>query len=450
MKATNKSPKRVAIYCRVSSDEKLDMSFNSLDAQRLAGEAYITSQQAEGWGLVPTRYDDPGFSGGNVDRPALKNLLFDIQKHQVDIVLVYKVDRLSRSIADFSKLVQEFDAHNVTFASMTQPINSGDSMGRLMLNVLLSFAQFEREVTTERIKDKISASKKLGMWMGGHVPLGFDVVDRKLVINEAEASLVRRIYTDFVVSKSCTEISHQLEAEGIKTKAHKHRGELRPGNRFDQKYLNMLLRNRIYIGEIGHSGTWYKGQHEAIISKAIWDKVQAIIAKDAYQRGIETKQRKRTDVLLRGILYTPTGEKMRPTFTNKSGKRYQYYISTGEQKFGAASKTHDRLPCDVVDGAVTEQVKSILSSPEAIQAVWHQLQTDGSKIDKVNESALGRLAEVWDSLFQPEKHRIVQLMVERVDLVAGGISVSWRKLGWKELIGEFNTTGNKALALEVA
>lgn len=449
--SSNKPPKRVAIYCRVSSDEKLDMSFNSLDAQRLAGESYIASQNAEGWVLVPNHYDDGGYSGGNIERPALKNLLATIQNHEIDIVLVYKIDRLSRSIADFAKLIKLFDANSVTFASMTQPINSGDSMGRLMLNVLLSFAQFELEVTTERIRDKIAASKKLGIWMGGYPPLGYDVRDRKLIINEPEAAIVQRIFSDFVIIQSSTEISRQLNDEGITTKPRTRNGKLCIGNRFDKQHLGKLLRNQIYIGKIGHKGTWYDGQHEPIIGQALWGQVQEILDTDSRQRGIETQELNRTDVLLRGILFTPSGEKMHPTFTNKSGKRYYYYISRSEQRFGAAAKTFDRLPCDVVDEAVLAQVKSVLSSPESVQAVWNQLQADSAKIDKAAATAsLGRLSEVWDCLFPAEKHRIVRLMIERVDLVPSGISVSWRKLGWQELIGEFKSVGKKSLRLEAA
>lgn len=449
--APNKLPKRAAIYCRVSSDEKLDMSFNSLDAQRLAGEAYIASQKAEGWMLVTDNYDDPGYSGGNVNRPGLKRLMADIEAGKIDVVVVYKIDRLSRAISDFAKLVEVFDTHGVNFCSVTQPINSGDSMGRLMLNVLLSFAQFEREVTTERIRDKIAASKRLGIWMGGLVPLGYAAKERKLVINEPDAAIVRRIYTDFVTIQSSTEISRQLDADGITTKAYTTRsGALRPGNRFDKKYLSKLLRNRIYIGEIVHKGTWYPGQHEPIINQSLWEQVQTILNQDSRQRGSETRVRNRTDVLLRGILYTPSGERMHPTFTRKKGKQYCYYTSKSEQRFGAAAKTFDRLPCDVVDGAVLEQVKSILASPEAIQAVWNKLHEDGAKIDKGTTLSLGRLADVWDSLFPAEKHRIVHLMIERVDLAPSGISVSWRALGWRELIGEFRPLGKKMLHLEAA
>ncbi len=238
-------PKRCAVYCRVSSDERLDQSFNSIDAQKEAGHAFIKSQSHEGWIAVADDYDDGGFSGGNMDRPALRRLMADIQMGKVDIVVVYKIDRLSRSLADFARMVDVFDRHRVSFSAVTQQINSATSMGRLMLNVLLSFAQFEREVTGERIRDKIAASKAKGMWMGGPLPLGYDVRDRLLVINETEAALVRRIFDDFVTVRSATLMAKAYGAQGVVTKG---------GKPFTKQTLYKMLHNRMYLGEIVHKG----------------------------------------------------------------------------------------------------------------------------------------------------------------------------------------------------
>ncbi len=247
--ANTKTRKRCAVYCRVSTDERLDQEFNSIDAQKEAGHAYIASQRTEGWISVADDYDDPGFSGGNTDRPALKRLLADLEHGQIDIVVVYKIDRLTRSLADFSKMVEVFERNEVSFVSVTQQFNTTTPMGRLMLNVLLSFAQFEREVTGERIRDKIAAAKRKGMWMGGVPSIGYDVVNRQLVINEAEAAVVRRIFEEMLTIGSPTQIAARLTAEGITTKAWTtQEGQTRSGTRIDKKYLHKLLRNRIYLG----------------------------------------------------------------------------------------------------------------------------------------------------------------------------------------------------------
>ena len=237
--------RRCAVYCRVSSDERLDQEFNSIDAQKKSGQAYVASQRSEGWIPVADDYHDPGFSGGNTERPGLKRLMADIERGLVDIVVVYKIDRLTRSLADFSKMVEVFERQGVSFVSVTQQFNTTTSMGRLMLNVLLSFAQFEREVTGERIRDKIAASKRKGLWMGGVPPLGYDVENRLLVINETEAAVVRRIFSEMLTVGSPTQIGRTLTGEGITTKAWTTKeGQTRLGARIDKKYLHKLLRNR--------------------------------------------------------------------------------------------------------------------------------------------------------------------------------------------------------------
>jgi site-specific DNA recombinase len=259
---------RCAIYTRKSSEEGLDMEFNSLDAQREACEAYIASQRSEGWAAIREPYDDGGVSGGTLDRPALQRLLADVEAGLIDVIVVYKIDRLSRSLMDFARLVEIFDRNQVTFVSVTQSFNTTTSMGRLTLNILLSFAQFEREVIGERIRDKFAASRKRGMWMGGYVPLGYDVRDRKLIINEAEAATVRMIFKRFVAIGSATKLAKALVAEGVRTKS---------GRPVDKGYIYRLLNSRVYLGEATHKDASYPGEHVAIIDRSLWDKVHSIL-----------------------------------------------------------------------------------------------------------------------------------------------------------------------------
>ncbi len=453
--ATNKARKRCAVYCRVSSDERLDQEFNSIDAQKEAGQAYVVSQRAEGWIPVADDYDDPGFSGGNTERPALKRLLADIARGLIDIVVVYKIDRLTRSLADFSKMVEVFERHGVSFVSVTQQFNTTTSMGRLMLNVLLSFAQFEREVTGERIRDKIAAAKRKGMWMGGVPPLGYDVEKRMLIVNEAEAAVVRRVFEEMLTIGSPTKIAAALTAEGITTKAWTtQEGQTRSGTRIDKKYIHKLLRHRIYLGELSHKGSWYPGAHPAIIDPGLWGRVHEVLAKDSHARSVETKIRSRTDALLRGLLYAPSGERMYPTYSRKNGRKYHYYVSKSESRFGAPGKNYERLPAPEIEGAVVAQIRTVLTSPESVASVVRHIQRNGAQVDEVaTVMAMGRLNDVWDQLFPVERHRIANLMIERVDLVhAGavqGIKVKWREIGWNALIEEFAPQSIGAELLEV-
>jgi site-specific DNA recombinase len=444
--------KRCAVYTRKSTEEGLEQEYNSIDAQRDAGQAFIVSQRAEGWISVGDAYDDPAFSGGNMERPALKRLLADVERGRIDVVVVYKIDRLTRSLADFSKIIEVFERHGVSFVSVTQQFNTTTSMGRLMLNILLSFAQFEREVTGERIRDKIAASKRKGLWMGGHPPLGYDVKNRVLVVNKAEARVVRRLFEDFLELRSSTEIASRLTAEGIGTKAWTTQdGRHNPGARIDKKYLHKVLRNRVYLGEISHKRNWYPGQHEPIIHPGLWGRVHEILSEDAHERAGATQIRGRTDALLRGLLYAPGGEGMYPTFTRKNGRQYRYYVSKSELRFGATAKTYERIPADEVEATAVAQIKTVLASPEAIAAVCRIIEHHGAPVDEAQVVlAMSRLGDVWEWLFPAERHRIVNLMIERVDLIRDGLKIKWRGLGWKALIGEFapETLGAELIELE--
>ncbi|MCB1501883.1 MAG: recombinase family protein [Bauldia sp.] len=407
---------RCAIYTRKSSEEGLDMEFNSLDAQREACEAFIASQKSEGWIELADRYDDGGFSGGSLERPALKRLLADIEDHRVDVVVVYKIDRLSRSLMDFAKLVDVFDRGGVTFVSVTQSFNTTTSMGRLTLNILLSFAQFEREVIGERIRDKFAASRKKGMWMGGWAPLGYDIKDRKLVVNETEAAAVRRIFERFAKCRSALAVVRELAAEGFVNKY---------GKPVDKGMLYKLLHNRVYVGDAVHKGTAYPGEHAAIIGKTLWDKVQAVLAESPKVRAART--RAQTPALLKGLIFGPDCRAMSPTHTRRGNKLYRYYVSQTAIKGGADDSPVARLPAGEVEAAVVEQVRTLLRSPEIVVATWRVAREDiyGLTEGDVRE-ALERFDPLWDELFPAEHARLVQLLVERVDVVTDGIDVRLR------------------------
>jgi site-specific DNA recombinase len=323
----DKPPVRTcAIYTRKSSDEGLEQEFNSLDAQREAGEAFVRSQAHEGWRLSDKHYDDGGISGGTLQRPGLQDLLADIRANKVQIVVVYKVDRLSRSLSDFAKLIDVFEKHGVSFVSVTQQFNTTNSMGRLMLNVLLSFAQFEREVTGERIRDKILASRKKGMWMGGTPPLGYEVKDRKLVINPTEAELVRLIYNRYIELGSVTDLKEELDRQGHRTKAYVSATGRKTGNqRFSRGHIYHILKNRVFIGEAVHKGVSYPGEHDPIIDPDVWERVQASLAEK--RNGERSALSNSETVLLKGLLFDDAGNRMTPTFGKKGMRRYRYYVS---------------------------------------------------------------------------------------------------------------------------
>ncbi|MCX7381916.1 MAG: recombinase family protein [Alphaproteobacteria bacterium] len=417
---------RCAVYTRKSSEEGLDMEFNSLDAQRESCEAFITSQRAEGWVLVRDRYDDGGVSGGTLERPALKRLVADIEEGLIDCVVVYKIDRLSRALMDFSKLVDVFDANQVTFVSVTQSFNTTTSMGRLTLNILLSFAQFEREVIGERIRDKFAASRKRGMWMGGCPPLGYDVRDRKLVVNETEATLVQRIFQGFVELESGMKLARQLRAEGATTK----RGK--PLNKVD---IYRILTNRVYLGDAVHKGTAYPGEHDAILTQAAWDAAHAILQVNPRVR--VNRSRNTTDPLLRGLIFDSDGRAMSPSHARgRRGQIYRYYISQAVLKGGATDRPAiARLPAGDIEAAVVAQVRALLRQPEVVVGTWRAARPAASDVTEHEVlRALERIEPLWDELFHSERARIVRLLVDRVDVRADGAAVRLRLDGLTSLV----------------
>jgi DNA invertase Pin-like site-specific DNA recombinase len=361
-----------------------------------------------------------------LERPALKRLLAEIEARRIDVVVVYKIDRLSRALMDFAKLVEVFDRNTVTFVSVTQAFNTTNSMGRLTLNILFSFAQFEREVIGERIRDKIAASRKRGMWMGGFVPLGYDVTDRKLVVNQCEAATVRMIFERFAKIGSATKLVAEFRAKGLTGK----RGKL-----IDKGYLYKLLSNRVYIGQAVHKKAVYQGEHEAIIPMPLWDKVQAIFAESPRRRAART--RAQTPALLKGLIFGPTGKAMTPSHTRKNGRIYRYYVSTDALKIGAGACTVRRVAAGEIEAAVVDQLRVILRSPEIIVSTWRaaRVSMSGLAHDKVR-AALLRFDPLWNELFPAEQARIVQLLVERIDITLDGADINLRAHGLTSLASD--------------
>ena len=352
---------RCAIYTRVSTEAGLDQDFNSLDAQYDAAQAYIRSQAHAGWELVRTRYDDGGFSGGSTDRPALQQLLADIRANRIDVIVVYKVDRLTRSLADFAKLVELFDANGVSFVSVTQQFNTTTSMGRLTLNVLLSFAQFEREVTSERIRDKIGASKRKGLWVGGVVPLGYHAKDRKITVIEEEAKTVRHIFRRYLDLGSLNLLLADLRRTGIKTKIRPlSNGRTIGGIPFTRGPIAALLRNRFYVGEVRYRGEIFPGEQAAILDRSLFDAVQARLDQ---QRTNHTKARQQSDSLLMGRIFDDRGTKMTPSYVIKKGVRYRYYISAAllHGQSDKASKLN-RVPAVEIEQLIAAAVRKHLGA----------------------------------------------------------------------------------------
>ncbi len=415
---------RCAIYTRKSSEEGLEQDFNSLDAQREACEAYIASQKHEGWVALTGMYDDGGFSGGTMDRPALKRLLADVAAGEIDVVVVYKVDRLTRSLADFAKIVEIFDGRKVSFVSVTQAFNTTSSMGRLTLNVLLSFAQFEREVTGERIRDKIAASKRKGMWMGGQPSLGYDVRDRKLVVNEAEAATLRHIFRRYRELRSVRLLAAELEAEGVISKLRR----AADGSPYGAKplvrgALYVMLSNRIYRGEIVHKGSAFPGEHPAIVDEALWSEVQHTLAANRVDR--DTGVHASEPSLLAGLVFDAQGERLTPSHAVKKGTRYRYYVSqslvtgaNGEQK-----DKGQRIPAASLEAIVKGRIRAFLADPTAILDAIDGLHCDAGEQKRIIDRA-AQAAAALTELAAQELRAFLLTVVSRIQVHAETIEIS--------------------------
>ncbi len=432
---------RCAVYTRKSTEEGLEQEFNSLHAQREACEAFIRSQRHEGWSCLPQAYDDGGRSGGNLERPALQQLLAEIREGKVDVVVVYKIDRLTRSLADFAKIVEIFDAKGVSFVSVTQQFNTTTSMGRLTLNVLLSFAQFEREVTGERIRDKIAASKKKGMWMGGVPPLGYEVHDHKLVVVESEAETVRHIFRRYAMLGSVRLLKEELEAAGIRSKQWTSAaGRTRGGKPLARGALYLMLQNRIYRGEIVHKEQSYPGEHEVIIDPTLWDAVLARLVENAVERG--TGIRVKNPSLLTGLLFDNEGHRMTPTHAVKNGRRYRYYVSRplivgvrGDATVGL------RIPAVEIEQIVTNRIRRLLSEPPRVFEIL-EAQPGEPRLQQNLMSRAAELAGQWAGM-SPLRLRVILLaVVQRVDMHPDQVVIHLRPRRLAAMLDDRLTTGN--------
>ncbi len=418
---------RCAIYTRKSQEEGLEQAFNSLDAQRLAGENYIASQAHEGWECITTQYNDGGYSGGNMERPALQKLLQDIRDGKIDCIVVYKIDRLTRSLLDFSKIIELLDEYKCSFVAVTQSFNTSNSMGRLMLNVLLSFAQYERELTSERIRDKFAASYKQGIWMGGVPPLGYDPKDRELLVNDKEAKIVQLIYQKFLEVESITETVRAINQLGYKTKTWESRtGRLNQGKPFNKNLIRYILQNPIYAGKIAHKDKLYQGKHSPIIEPEVWEKAQALFT----QREscvVKPTTRVSNAPMLKGLLYCGCCDvKMTPTYcAKKNGIRYRYYSCASKMRGIHEQCQLKNISAAEVESLVTAQILQILKSPEMVAQAIVQASNDtttGLSDIKIIE-ALKSTSRVWDELFPVEQMRITRMFIRKVILKAEGIDI---------------------------
>jgi len=442
MNKQSPSKKRCAIYTRKSSEEGLEQSFNSLDAQREACESYIKSQQHEGWIKLPVYYDDGGFSGGNTERPALQQLINDIKTEKIDVVVVYKVDRLSRSLADFVRLVDLFDNHNVSFVSVTQQFNTSGSMGRLTLNVLLSFAQFEREVTSERIRDKIAASKQRGMWMGGAIPLGYDVIDKTLVVNEIEAKIVQHIYNRYLELGCVRKLKEELDAEGYVSKVRKTNQCHGGGKPFGRGALYSLLKNPLYIGKVTHQGKLYEGQHAAILEKPLWDAAQNLLNKN--RQNNQSRNSVKDPSLFAGLIYDDNQNSMSPAHTRKGNRRYRYYVSQAVLQYREADAGSVlRISAKTIEDPTIKRLMQCLQTPKELLEVFSHIKLCANKQTTIIKNAT-TFVKNWDDLLPSKKIDGLKIIIRNIQVGCEGINIILSRAGMTQYFLN-DDSGNETL-----
>ena len=422
MKAPSVKPVRCAIYTRVSTEHGLDQEFNSLDAQYDAASAYIKSQAHAGWTMIRSRYDDGGYSGGSTDRPDLQKLLDDIRARKIDVIVVYKVDRLTRSLADFAKLVELFDGHGVSFVSVTQQFNTTTSMGRLTLNVLLSFAQFEREVTSERIRDKIAASKRKGLWVGGNLPLGYKIMDGKIAVVEEEAELVRSIFRRYLELGSVNELLRDLKERNIRTKARQlSTGATRGGIPFGRGALYYVLSNHFYIGEVKYKDEILPGEQPAIMDRALFESVRQ---KSLAQWSHRTVLRNKSDHLLTGLLFDDAGHRMVSTHATKAGVRYRYYVSTpflhGEAKTASAGSV-SRVPAADIEDTILKSLKAHLAAKQ-----------DGTTFSALRLVDRGTIAQLVAGIVVHKERLVVRFKSDHTDETSERLDDQLLMIPWQK------------------
>jgi DNA invertase Pin-like site-specific DNA recombinase len=428
---------RCAIYTRKSTDENLDNDFNSLDAQRESAEMYIRSQSSEGWQALPNRYDDGAYSGATLERPALQRLLADVEAGRVDTIVVYKIDRFSRSLLDFTKLIERLEAHHVSLVSVTQQFNTTTSMGRLTLNILLSFAQFERELSAERIRDKIGAARRRGKYIGGVPPLGYSVDHerKRLVVDPVEAALVRTIFSRYRELGSIVALVRELNGKGVRTKSWTKRdGTARDGVPWHKGNMVKLLHNPIYIGLVRHHDQTYPGEQEAIIDQSLWNDVQAALAGNSRQR--DDAARGRQPALLKGLLRCGHCDApMGLTFTRGDGRTYRYYTCHRTANQSATDCPVRSLPARVVEGAAIEQLREVFRAPQVVTETM-RLADAGPVV-----GALASLEPIWENLFPAEQERLVLLLVEKMVVYPDHLEMVLSREGLRALVAEMDEEG---------
>lgn len=407
--------KRCAIYTRKSSEEGLDQEFNSLDSQRESAEYYIKSQAHQGWEFLTTRYDDGGYSGGNIERPSLQRLLKDIQSGAIDIIVVYKIDRLSRSMTDFIKIMEVFDAHNVTFVSVTQHFDTNTSMGRLTLNILQSFSQFEREMTTERIRDKIAASKRKGMWLGGIPPLGYDIQNKKLVINPNEEKIIKFIFDEFLENQSVTSLIVKLEISEFRTKSWTSRdGKIRGNRTLDKGSVYGILKNILYVGKIRHKAQIYDGEHAPIIEAEKFERVQTIL-KENQSNGLTATK---SPYLLKGLVFDEDGYAMTCAASKKATRRYRYYTSTRAIKKSYKSSKTRPISAYILENAIINIVNCFATNPEFIERAFQE-NGDRDEITLSHEIVFKNSQDfklIWSDLSLKEQQEFIKALIKSIKI----------------------------------
>lgn len=414
---------RCAIYTRKSHEEGLEQDFNSLDAQRESGENYIASQKTRGWVCLPERYDDGGFSGGNTNRPGLIKLMTDIAAGKIDVVVVYKIDRLSRSICDFAELSKTFDKYGTSFVAVTQDINTSTSSGRMMLNILVTFAQYEREVIAERIRDKMSASRKKGLWVGGVTPYGYQALNKKLEIVPEQAEIVKNIFQRYSETGSAKQVCDELDAAGIRN---------RTGKKFAPPMIYRMLENHSYLGQVEYKGEVFPGEHSAIIGKKLWDEVHETLKANTIDVNGNTR-RQETQASLKGLLKCGhCGCSMGPTFTGKKGKNYLYYICEKDYKSTRPSCPVRRVAGGDIESLVVEQLQKLFNSQTFIDLT---ADSGGMSRDSV-ANAFANLSGFWKELFPTERNRLLRLLLDRVTINEGNIEITVKTEGMKNLMKE--------------
>ncbi|WP_285222341.1 MULTISPECIES: recombinase family protein [unclassified Lysobacter] len=429
---------RCAVYARKSNEEGLEREYNSVEAQRDAGASYIAARRSDGWIPVSDDYDELAVSARDMNRPVLQRLLADIRNGVIDVVVVYRLDRLTRSMRDFPVLIDLFDQHKVSLVSITENFNTKDAVGRMTLNMMMTFAQFERELAVDRVRDKMVASKKKGLWMHGIPPLGYDIKDRRLAVNHLEAAQVRFIFQRLIETQSIQAVVTDANGMGYMSKAWTTRqGRVRDQQRHDKSTIHKILHNRTYLGELKHCDQYFTQCHPPIIDTAVWDKVQAILASNATVRG--NASRTKVPFLLKGLIEGPDRRAMTPCHTTKrNGRMYRYYLSTAYIHEGASASTFPRLPAAELEGIVVKYVRQMLNTPELLAAIVPKAVEAMPGADEARiVLALRQFDQVWDTLFPTEQHRLVRLLVEKIVVRPDAMEIRFHPNGVVSLADEF-------------